>query len=151
MAARDLKPADLATLHLAPFWMLSVVTSKDSDFSPDERGSFQVALTHARVLATEDFTMAWLDTVIAREPDLWLQYADDRRSVNTGLHDVGRILSRLDADCCVAVRDALLRTIGGGVATARGPFGQRPSLEDLQRLRLAAVLIGADLDATPVR
>ncbi len=44
----------------------------------------------------------------------------------------------------LAFRGVLVGTIGVSVATARGPYGRAASVEDLQRLRLAAVLMDSD-------
>ncbi|CCH78965.1 hypothetical protein BN12_3870002 [Nostocoides japonicum T1-X7] len=131
-------------LRLAPFWILSAVVGRDRDFTEPDRVAFAVAVARARATTSDPLTTSVLDACTGRFDLLLAEYEEDERSVGSGLHDVAGILARTADDHGAAFRDALVRTIGVSLATARGPYGRTATVEDLQRLRLAAALMTAD-------
>lgn len=132
------------TLRLAPFWIFSAIAGRDRNFDEHDRAAFAAALTLAGSSASDPLTKSVLEA-LAKDPDrLWAEYEADPRSVGSGLHDVGRALESVPPEHALAFRGVLVGTIGVSVATARGPYGLAATVEDLQRLRLAAVLMASD-------
>lgn len=131
------------TLRLASFWIFSAIVGRDRDFDEYDRAAFVAALTLAGSSAWDPLTRSVLET-LAQDPDrLWAEYEADPRSVGSGLHDVGRALEGVPPEHALAFRGVLVVTIGVSVATARGPYGLAATVEDLQRLRLATVMMAS--------
>lgn len=132
------------TLRLAPFWILSAVVGRDRNFDEADREAFVLCLTRARLVASDPLTMSVLEALTSGPDGLWGQYEADTRSISSGLHDTALALDKVPPEQALAFRIALVRTIGVGLATARGPYGRAATVEDLQRLRLAAMLMSFD-------
>ncbi len=132
------------TLRIAPFWIFSALAGRDRDFDVRDRAAFVAALTLAGSSAWDPLTTSVLEALKQDLDRLWAEYEADPRSVGSGLHDVGLALESAPPEHALVFRGVLVGTIGVSVATARGPYGRAATVEDLQRLRLAAVLMASD-------
>lgn len=141
MTSSDLTSDQWRTLQQAPFWVLSAVTGQDRGFSALDREVFADALARARRATPAPWVRAVLESCEQDAEQLAAIYERDDRSVGSGLDAVARVLQAVDPADAAAFRAALIAGFGVAVATARGPYGRAATVEDLQRLRLAAVLM----------
>ena len=134
-----MRSEDLRTLQLGPLWVLSGLVGRHSSFAALDLAAFWDALV-AVSLRSPRPSRDLLTSVAADRDSLLMDYELDGRSVVSGLHDVLAALGPGPGERVEGYKRALMH-IGGAVGRARGPYGQRISTEDLNRLLLVAQLL----------
>jgi hypothetical protein len=130
-------PEEWRTLQFAPFWMFSAVVGGYRRFDALEFEAFSRSLELA-AMAPGTLSRAVVTSVIEHLDALRDEYESDRRSIASGLCQVGALLTRLPDDEADMFRSALVAEIGEGVARARGRFGRVMSEEDAKNVELVA-------------
>jgi hypothetical protein len=131
------------TLQFGPIWVVSAIIGR-TRFDELERKAFADSVVAAPLGVTP---LPWqLMQAIDRDADaLSGEFAQDDRSIASGLSQVTTLLERVDGETSRRTREAMLR-VGAGVARARGPFGRRMSEQDAQQLALVARLMETALE-----
>jgi hypothetical protein len=125
------------TLQFAPFWMLSAVVGGYRRFDPLELEAFSRCLQLA-AMAPGRLNQEVVTSVTREFRLLHQEYGVDRRTIASGLCEVGRLLRRVPPEEAEMFRGALVAEIGEGIARARGRFGRVMSEEDAKNVELVA-------------
>lgn len=130
-----------STLWMAPFWVFSAIVGRSRAFDPLDFEAFSRSVDVVADLERGRFAGEVLTRVALDLDRLVRRYEADRRSLATGLWEVGGLLQRLPDDEAEAFRAALVSGVGEGVAKARGRFGRVMSEDDAKALELVAQLL----------
>jgi hypothetical protein len=135
----NLDPAEMRTLQLGPFWILSAIAGTYNRFKSYELEAFWDTVV-AVAVRTSRPARDILTSMAEDRPGLLLDFELDDRPVVSGLRHIVDILNRLEPGASSDFRRALLR-IGVGVARDRGPYGRTITPEHEQLLELIAELL----------
>lgn len=130
---REFTVSEWELLQFAPFFVLSGVAGRYRSFVPAELLLFERWLGEASrapgAVSREILSSVHvdLDGVLAR-------FETYDATIVSGLTSVADVLERRDAGETALFRRALIDVLGLGLATARGPYGQQPTLESEQML-----------------
>jgi len=124
-----------STLQLAPFLVLSGVSGRYRDFDVKEIAVFERWLD-AAARAPGRLSREVLTSVSADLTWLTAEYERYDGTISSGLLSVSEVLSGQPPGESDAFRHALVQVLGAGVARARGPYGQEPTLEGSQMLTM---------------
>jgi len=130
-------PEQWRTLQFAPFWMFSAVVGGYRRFDAMEFEAFSRSLELA-AMAPGRLSREVVSSVRQNLGALRDEYETDRRSIASGLCEVGALLNTVPVDEADMFRGALISEIGEGVARARGRFGRMMSEEDAKNVELVA-------------
>jgi hypothetical protein len=138
----NLEPAEMRTLQLGPFWVLSAVAGTYNRFKTYELAAFWDTVV-AIALRTARPARDILTSMAEDRSDILLDFELDDRPVVSGLRQILEILDRIDPETSSDYRFALLR-IGADIARNRGPYGRTITPEHEQLLLLLAELLEID-------
>jgi hypothetical protein len=141
VTADDFAPDEWVTLRFAPFWILAAFVGCSRGFDPLEFEAFSRVIDEVSDRARGRLGREVLQRVAMDLDRLAIAFGNDRRSVTTGLWEVGRLLERMPEEEAEAFREALVSGVGEGFAQARGRFGRFMSEEDARTVELVAVLL----------
>lgn len=139
----NLEPAEMRTLQLGPFWVLSALAGTYNRFESYELAAFWDTVV-AVALRTPRPAREILTSMAEDRSGLLLDFELDDRPVVSGLRQILEVLDRLEPETSSDFRLALLR-IGTEIARHRGPYGRTITPEQEQLLRLLAALLDLDL------
>ena len=145
MADEDLAPShgltgqQWRTLQLAPLWMFSAILGRQSHFEPLELSAFWRSVDKAAA-GGSGLSGAVPESLSRDFAQFLLDFADEPRSVVTGLWDVVAILDRLDPLVSGPFLQTLME-ICERFCRARGSFGQVISRDDQRTLLLLSSLL----------
>lgn len=131
--------AQWRTLQLAPLWMFSAILGRQRDFEPLELSAFWRSVDQAAA-GGSGLSGAVPQSLSRDFAQFLLEFADEPRSVVTGLWDVVAILDRLDPLVSGPFRQTLME-ICERFCRARGSFGQVISRDDQRTLLLLSSLL----------
>jgi hypothetical protein len=141
----NLEPAEMRTLQLGPFWVLSAVAGTYNRFKSYELTAFWD--TVVAVALRTPFPARDILTSLAKDRSgILLDFELDDRPVVSGLRQIMEILDRVEPETSSDFRYALLR-IGADIARQRGPYGRAILPEQEQLLMLMAELLEIDSEA----
>jgi hypothetical protein len=141
VTADSFAPDEWATLRFAPFWILAASMGCYRGFDPLEFEALSRVIEEASDRARGRLGREVLQRVAMDLDRLAIAFGNDRRSVATGLWEVGRLLERMPEEEAEAFREALVSGVSEGLAQARGRFGRFMSEEDARTVELVAVLL----------
>lgn len=139
-ATGKFNPNEWRTLQFAPFWMLSSLAGVHRNFDPLEVEGFSRSLDNA-AKARGRLAREVIASVSENRDWLLEEFERDRRTIAGGLCAVADLVARTPIDEARMFKEMLVGTLGRSIATARGPFGRAPSIEDIQKLRIVAQLL----------
>jgi hypothetical protein len=141
----NLEPAEMRTLQLGPFWVLSAVAGTYNRFKTYELAAFWDTVV-AIALRTPRPARDIFTSMAEDRSGILLDFELDDRPVVSGLRQILEVLDRIDPETSSDYRFALLR-IGADIARNRGPYGRTITPEDEQLLLLLAELLGVDSES----
>jgi hypothetical protein len=141
----NLEPAEMRTLQLGPFWVLSAVAGTYNRFKTYELAAFWDTVV-AIALRTPRPARDILTSMAEDRSGILLDFELDDRPVVSGLRQILEVLDRIDPETSSDYRFALLR-IGADTARNRGPYGRTITPEHEQLLLLLAELLEIDSES----
>jgi hypothetical protein len=141
----NLEPAEMRTLQLGPFWVLSAVAGTYNRFKTYELAAFWDTVV-AIALRTPRPARDIFTSMAEDRSGILLDFELDDRPVVSRLRQILEVLDRIDPETSSDYRFALLR-IGADIARNRGPYGRTITPEDEQLLLLLAELLGVDSES----
>jgi hypothetical protein len=138
----NVEPAEMRTLQLGPFWVLSAIAGTYNRFKSYELAAFWDTVV-AVALRTPRPARDILTSMAEDRSALLLDFELDDRPVVSGLRQVLEVLDHVEPEVSNDFRFALLH-IGVDIARARGPYGRTITQEHEQLLLLLAALLELD-------